>query len=363
MHASPKPSDPSTDDPQPNTPPRAQEARSLPGGKVPGDLLAQLLSQLPTEDPRLLLGPGVGEDAAVLDLDAPQLLVAKSDPITFATDEIGYYAVNVCANDLAVTGARPLFYLPTLLFPEGSTTEATVRAVFGQLARACRQLGVVVVGGHSEVTPTVNQVVVAGTMLGQVEGRSFVTSGGCQPGDRLLLAGMVPVEGTSIIAREKREELLARGWSPEELQRAANFLYEPGISVLTPARLAAEAGLVTAMHDPTEGGVATGLLELSLASGLGLEVDLDAIPVPELSRRLCAEFGLDPLGVIASGALLATAREEQAADLLARWEEAGWPGAVIGRILPRGAGVHGLRQGRPVPLPRFPADEITRLWS
>ncbi len=363
MHAPSQPSDPSTDDPQPKSPSPDDRARPLPGGKVPGDLLAQLLTQLPTEDPRLLLGPGVGEDAAVLDLAGPDLLVAKSDPITFATDEIGYYAVNVCANDLAVTGAQPLFYLPTLLFPEGSTTEETVQAIFRQLARACRELGVVVVGGHSEVTPTVNQVVVAGTMLGQVERGKFVSSGGCQPGDALLLAGVVPVEGTSIIAREKREELLARGWSPEELERAAHFLYEPGISVLTPARLAAMDGLVTAMHDPTEGGIATGLLELSLASGMGLEVDLDAIPVPELSRRLCAAFGLDPLGVIASGALLATAPPERVAPLLARWEEAGWPGAVIGRILPPGAGLHARRQGAPAPFPRFLVDEITRLWA
>ena len=138
---------------------------SLPTGKLPADLLAQLISTLPIDDPRLLLGPSVGEDAAVIELDADALLAAKSDPITFATDEIGYYAVNVCANDLAVCGARPRFYLPTVLLPEG-TTEADVRRICDQIGAACRALEIVVAGGHTEVTAAVNQPVVAGTLLG-----------------------------------------------------------------------------------------------------------------------------------------------------------------------------------------------------
>ncbi|HRJ42499.1 MAG TPA: AIR synthase related protein, partial [Caldilineaceae bacterium] len=165
----------------------------LSAGKLPADLLSRLLRQLPTAHPRLLLGPGVGEDAAVIDFPADQLLVAKSDPITFATDAIGYYAVNVCANDLAVTGATPLFYLPTLLLPAQSSNEATTQAIFAQIAGACHGLGIVVAGGHTEITAAVNQPVVAGTLLGQVARSAAITSRGCRPGDQLLLAGEVPI--------------------------------------------------------------------------------------------------------------------------------------------------------------------------
>ena len=345
-------------------------AISLPTGKLSAELLAQLISTLPIDDPALFLGPGVGEDAAIIEFGEVSsqqdgtdiLLAAKSDPITFATDEIGFYAVNVCANDLAVCGARPRFYLATVLLPEG-TTEADVRGICDQLGAACRALDIVVAGGHTEVTAAVNQAVVAGTLLGEVARGKVVRTGGCRPGDAVLLVGSAAVEGTSIIAREKREALLGQGWSVAELEAAGNYLYEPGISVLEPALAAAEAELVTAMHDPTEGGVATGLWELADASACGLEVELSAVAVTPLTAAACAAFGLDPLGTIASGGLLATAAEEDAAELLELWREMGRQGQVIGRVLPEGEGVYGVRDGRRVVLPRFDSDEIVKLWG
>lgn len=337
----------------------------LPAGKLPASLLTRLLGDLPTHHPQLLLGPAVGEDAAVIawGSDSEQLLVAKSDPITFATDEIGYYAVNVCANDLGVTGARPLFYLPTILLPAGQTDGALVERIFQQIGAACRRLGIVVAGGHSEITPTVTQPVVAGTLLGTVQRTQVVTSRGAQVGDVVLMAGQAPVEGASIIAREMGAHLRERGWTAAEIAEAANYLYTPGISVLQPALLAAEAGLVTAMHDPTEGGVATGLLELATAADLGLVVNLDALPLSDLAVRLCAAFGLDPLGVIASGALLATAPAANLEPLQKLWLAHGWTSAQVGRVVAKTEGITAYRQGQPTPFPHFATDEITKLWQ
>jgi hydrogenase maturation factor len=333
-------------------------------GKLPGAFLADLLQILPTNDPNLILGPSVGEDAAVIDFAPSQdyLLVVKTDPITFATDEIGYYAVNVCANDLAVTGARPRFYLATVLLPATQADTAMVERIFRQIGDACRQLNISVAGGHSEITRTVSQPVVAGTLLGEVRRGHVLRTGGAQPGDLILLAGSAAIEGVSIIAREMRSQLLACGWSTSDLDVAANYLHDPGISVMTPALLAADRALVAAMHDPTEGGIATGLLELAVAADAGLAIDLDAIVVSELAVRLCAEFGLDPLGTIASGALLATARERDVARLQQLWAEHSWPSAVIGRVTPKEEGLSAYRAGRPVEFPRFPVDEITKLW-
>jgi hydrogenase maturation factor len=337
----------------------------LTAGKLPPALLARLLATLPTTDVRLVLGPAVGEDAAVIDF-APgrdTLLVAKSDPITFATDEIGYYAVQVCANDLAVTGATPLFYLPTILLPAATAHTGLAEQIFRQIGQACRQLGVVVVGGHSEVTSAVNQPIIAGTLLGEVAAAQVVRTGGAQVGDQVLLAGSVPVEGASVIARERRDTLRVRGWPTSELDAAAHYLHDPGISVLRPALAAAQAGLVHALHDPTEGGVATGLLELAVAAQVGLTIDLDAIPIPSLAARLCAEFGLDPLGTLASGALLATAPPEQVATLQQRWRSLGWRCAIIGQVTPQTAGLTAQRGGQTVDFPRFAVDEITKLWA
>lgn len=336
----------------------------LRAGKLPHTLLADLLAGLPTDDPHLLLGPSPGEDAAVIDFDASadRLLVVKSDPITFATDQIGFYAVNICANDLAVTGAIPRFFLPTLLLPAAGATAEMAHTIFAQIGAACRSLGIIVAGGHSEVTPAVNQPVVSGAMLGDAPRSHFVRSGGCCPGDVVLLVGEAPVEGTSIIAREMRERLLASGWSSLELDQAANYLFDPGISVLEPALAAAQAGLVTAMHDPTEGGLATGIVELAIASGAGMEIDLDRIPIPDLSRRLCAAFDLDPMGVLASGALLATSDPGNVGLLLERWAAIGRHATIIGRVLEPGNGLWALHDGRRTTFPTFAVDEITKLW-
>ena len=345
----------------------------LAAGKLPATLLADLLSNLPTRHPQLLLGPAVGEDAAVIDFNpsSDRLLVVKSDPITFATDEIGYYAVNVCANDIAVTGATPRFYLPTLLLPAGHSDEAMVRHIFAQIGAACAMLDIVVAGGHTEVTPSVNQAVVAGTMLGEVARDRYISGRGCRVGDVVLLAGQIPIEGASIIAREKRADLLARGWSAAKLDEAAAYLHNPGISVVVPALAAANTGLVTSMHDPTEGGIATGLYEMAVAAGAGLKVNLDAIPCSPLAVELCAAYGLDPLGTIASGALLATCAPEDADKVLQAWAEVGWSGAVIGQITDQATTaivgnsqmLVATRAGRRVPFPTFAADEIIKLWT
>ncbi|MCC6453339.1 MAG: AIR synthase [Caldilineaceae bacterium] len=360
--------------------PKQHPSQPLVAGKLPATLLADLLADLPTCHPQLLLGPAVGEDAAVIDFapESDRLLVAKSDPITFATDEIGYYAVNVCANDLAVTGATPRFYLPTLLLPVGSTDVAMVRSIFAQIGAACAKLNIVVAGGHSEVTAAVNQPVIAGTLLGEVARDAFLSSRGCRAGDVVLLAGQIPIEGASIIAREKRADLLARGWTTAEVDKAAAYLHDPGISILLPAQAAVKTGAITAMHDPTEGGIATGLYELAVAGGVGMEINLDAIPVSPLAAKLCATYGLDPLGTIASGALLATCAPDQAERVLQAWAQVGWPGTVIGHlthntkqstpqmtnpVTGRSQTLIALASGKRVPFPTFAADEIIKLWA
>lgn len=336
----------------------------LPAGKLPASLLANLLSVLPITHPQVLLGPAVGEDAAVIAWEekAEKLLVVKSDPITFATDEIGYYAVNVCANDIAVTGATPRFYLPTLLLPAEESTPAIATAIFHQIAESCRALNIVVVGGHSEITASVRQPIIAGTMIGEVKRSLMVTSSGARPGDLILMTGVVPTEGISIIAREMREELLTRGWSATELEEAARYLYEPGISVKHQALVAAQTGIVSAMHDPTEGGIATGLHELATAAGVGMDIELEQITIPDIARRLCAEFGLNPLGTIASGSLLATVPADYVGTVLSVWEAHGWPAHVIGTVVDKQNGIVVRDGGKRRPLPLFPADEITKLW-
>jgi hydrogenase maturation factor len=334
----------------------------LPAGKLPNALLDRLLHRFTPDDPRLVVGPQMGVDAAVIDMGATYL-VAKTDPITFATDAIGWYAVNVNANDIAVMGATPRWFMATVLLPAGQATPALAEAIYEQIAAACADLGVALAGGHTEITVGLDRPIVSGTMLGEVAPERLVRSSGVQPGDDLVLVGRVPIEGTALIAREKEADLLARGFDPALLRRAQDFLHNPGISVVRAARLAVEAAAVHAMHDPTEGGLATGLWEMAQASGVGLDVDFDAVPIPSESQALCAAYGLDPLGMIASGALLVALPPDQTGRLLAAFEQVHMPAQVIGQATTRGGPLSAQRGGMTVPYPHFTVDEIARIFG
>lgn len=286
---------------------------TLPVGKLPHDLLKQLLSKTTIKDPRVVLGPGIGLDCAVLDLGTT-LLVVKSDPITFTSDEIGWYAVQINANDIATTGALPRWFLTTLLLPEGDTTREMVVMINDQLHGACQEMGVSIIGGHTEISSGLDRPILVGTMIGEVDPQNLVTPRGARPGDRILLTKGVPIEATAILVREFPERLDAY-LSPEEIEQAKAFLYNPGISVLKDAQTAIKAGKVTAMHDPTEGGLCSALWELAQASNTALVVDPLTAHVPPLSSRVCQAFGMNPLAAIASGALLLTAPEQHVENI------------------------------------------------
>jgi hydrogenase maturation factor len=334
----------------------------LPVGKLRAETLQAVFDRHPSRDPRVIVGPRVGEDAAVIDM-GDRYLVATTDPITFATDEAAWYALQVNANDIAVRGARPRWFLATLLLPEGRTTDDSMTALFEQLADACEELEVTLVGGHTEVTHGIDRALVVGTMLGEVDKARLVTTGGAQVGDAVVMTKGVPLEGAAIIAREKEAELLARGVRPSVIRKARAFLRSPGLSVLPEAEIACELATVHAMHDPTEGGLATALVELAQAAGVGLRIDRSRIVLMPEAAELCAVFGLDPLGTIASGALLLTLAPADAGVVIHALAREGIDCHYIGQVVAPDQGIVLVDGARQTPMPVFPQDEITRLFA
>jgi thiamin-phosphate kinase len=323
--------------------------------------LASLLDRYAHPAADVVLGPRIGEDAAVVEM-ADRYLVVSTDPITFATQEMGQYAVAVNANDVVTCGARPRWFLMTLLLPEqGSVTE--VEALFRQVDEACRALHVALIGGHTEVTPGLDRPLLIGTMIGEVAKDRLVVTSGAQVGDDLLLTKGIAVEGTAILAREREAFLKSQGHSDASIQRAQRYLDDPGIAVVKEALVAVETARVSAMHDPTEGGLSSGLYEMSEAAGVSLEVEETQIPILEETRLLCQEFHLNPLGLIASGALLITCRPRDTDRLLKAITAAGVSVWRIGRVV---SGVKGVVLTGPEgarPLPAFERDEIVKILA
>ena len=313
-------------------------------------------------------------DCAVIEMD-DTLLVLKSDPITFAARDIGWYAVQVNANDIATTGATPRWFLVTLLLPESRTTTDLVEGIFDQIHSACEDIGVSLVGGHTEITYGLDRPVLLGTLIGEVDRERLVTPRGAQPGDSILLTKGVPVEATALLAREFSDRLCGNTGSgsrpPDclsdiELQQARDFLHEPGISVLRESRIATQSGRVHAMLDPTEGGIYTALWEMAQACGRSLRVDSSTIPVPKLSAKICRILDIDPLAAIASGSLLLAVAEEDASGICRAIQEAGISCTKIGEVLlGNGAPMvwNQTSAGGLTPLPRPERDAIAILFE
>ncbi len=330
-------------------------------GKLTPDTLEALLSRVPVSDPRVILGPKVGEDAALLDF-GDEILVAKTDPITFATDLIGWYAVHVNANDVACAGAKPRWFMATLLLPQ-KMNEENVSEIFRQITDACASLGVTLVGGHTEVTQDLDKPIIVGCMLGVAPRDRALTTGGAQVGDYVILTKGVSLEGSALLAREQAEVLREGGMDPSLIEEAAGLLFNPGISVVQDARIACDAANVHSLHDPTEGGLATALQEVASAAGVGMVVDRESIPFLPHCVEICKVLKLDPLGLLASGSLIITLPTQEAPKLLSALEREGIEAWHIGHVTPAEEGIMLRRAGNLSPMPVFERDELARYFE
>lgn len=326
-------------------------ARAIPPGKLPTELLLRLLAGEGELPPEVQLGPAIGEDACALDVGGPSTLVVATDPITFAVASAGRSVVAVNANDVAVTGARPRWFLATLLLPRDSTADQA-EALFREIRDALAGVGAVLVGGHTEVTDAVRRPVIVGQMLGLAP--RVVRTGGLRAGDVVLQIGPAPVEGAAILAGAAERQ--APGLPPDLLRAAAAAVDDPGISVVAPALLAAELGAM-AVHDPTEGGLAAALWEMASAAGLALRVDRQAVIWFRPGIEVCRVLGADPWATVASGALLAGFARRAVDFAIRRLREAGHQCSPIAVAEP-GSGVHD-EQGATIPWPE--RDEVARL--
>jgi hydrogenase expression/formation protein HypE len=338
---------------------------SLPIGKINPAILGRFIAKYTDGHNRdghnrVIIGPGVGEDATIIDM-GNTLLVAKTDPITHVTTEIGHYAVNINANDIAAMGGKPLWFLATILMPSGSHADA-VESIFSGISEACKALGVSYCGGHTEVTSSVNTPVVIGQMLGEVTKARLKPSSAARVNDHILMTKGTAIEGTAIIALEKEREI--RLHFPKKLvSRAQNYLHDPGLSIVKEAAIASGFPEVHALHDPTEGGVATGIFEMATASHLGVEAYYEKIPISQETQALCEHFRVDPLGVFASGSLLISVSPTASEELESALKREGIPSSHIGRMVSKNRGMTLIKDGRKLALPVYHQDELSKIFG
>lgn len=321
-------------------------------GKVPPDILkGAVYPFLGKKRKDVLVHSGIGEDCSIIDF-GEYVAVASSDPITGADKNSGYLSVLVCCNDIASCGAEPIGLLVTLLLPPG-TDEGTLSDLMESIHRSAGKIGVEILGGHSEITPAVTKPVISSTAIGIARKGEYVTSSGARPGDDVIVTKSLGLEGTVVLASDF-EDILRAKMPPEQLKRAQSFIDE--ISVVDDGLIAAGAG-ATAMHDITEGGLLGACFEVAEASGAGVEVYADKLPILPETEAICDFFNIDPLGLISSGSMLiCTSNGEKVIKAL---KEKGIAATIVGKIT-AGPSKIIVSGGKSSPLKPFERDELIR---
>jgi hydrogenase expression/formation protein HypE len=323
-------------------------------GKLPPELLSRLvLGRLGARRSETLVHAALGVDAAAIAIDADWAWVLTTDPITTATSGAGRLAVHVVCNDLAAMGAEPLGVLATLLFPAGITA-AAIAELTRDIDATARELNVEVLGGHTEVAPAVSAPLVVMTGIGRARRDRLITAAGARPGNALVLTKAAGLEGSHILANDFRAELAGRV-ADASLEAARGYASE--LSVVPEARVAVDLG-ATAMHDPTEGGIVGAAWEMAEASACGFTIFASRIDVRPPTRAICEALGVDPLRLIASGALLVACGD--GAAMVRGLRERGIPAAEIGQLTDHGRHlVH--PDGRLEEVKHLDRDELYRL--
>jgi len=335
-------------------------------GKLKHEFLNKLLktfvSDLEMKDKRIILGSKIGEDAAVIDM-GDNYLVAKTDPITFVSDDIGYYVVHVNVNDVVCTGAVPKWFQSTILLPQRDTNEQSIEKIFKDIHDACKSMGISVIGGHVEITANLNRPIIVGSLLGEVEKEKLVKTHGARIGDRLILTKGIFIEGTSIIGREKQKTLKKRGYDSEFIKKCKNYLYNPGISVFKEALLANQNFKIRAMHDPTEGGLNLGIAEMAIASNLGVLIEKNKVEILPEPFELSKIFNLNPFGTISSGSLLISIEDKYSDDLVDLLRKNNIKAEIIGNFISKDKGYEIIDKNlTKKPLIYSEIDEITKIF-
>ncbi len=269
--------------------------RRLQPGKIPISVLDRTVLRLTgARSAYVVTPPRAGLDFAAVKFEGGYMIIS-ADPITGVTPRIGEYAIKVSANDVATSGNRPQFAESVILLPEESSEES-VSDIAAQMDGAARELGMAIVGGHTEVTPGLTRPIVMVTAIAFAE--SYVSSMDARSGDAIMMTKTAGIEGTAVLAGAAGSMGL-----PHDVVEGAKRLLRR-LSIVDEAVAANRTGCVHAMHDCTEGGLLGAVYEMSLASGLGFELREDLVPLAPETSAICREFSVDPLRLIGSGSLL-----------------------------------------------------------
>ena len=321
----------------------------LPLGKLNNKLLIKILNDIKNEG----ASPKIGEDSATINIRSDNNLLLSSDPITFDSENIGEYILDICANDIYAAGGEPKWFLITILIPP-KTSYNKLKRVISKVNSRAQSLKVDIIGGHTEVTESVNKIVLSGTIVGRIN-KNFVPNQIVKGNQSIILGGQAGIEGSKIIVEniESNHKIISN------LKKSIKNLT---ISVNNIAKIAISTGKIIKMHDPTEGGISTALHELCEFSDIGCEIIENEIKFVDNFNEACQILNLNPLGVISSGCLLMICKEKDSSEIINKLRSSDIPAIKIGKTTNSKKRNIIKKDGKKENLERFDQDEIIKIF-
>jgi hydrogenase expression/formation protein HypE len=330
-------------------------------GKLDNDTLGRLVfGRTGARRPEVIVGPGIGEDCAVLDFGECEC-VLSTDPITASASKVGFLAVHISCNDVASNGVEPIAIMLTILLPP-DITEKEIGEIARQADEAAKDLGVQIIGGHTEVTDTVTQPLISATAIGRApKGRSEgsrCAASDPSSGDLIVVTKKLALEGTAIAATQY-EEKLRSSLTAKEIKHAKGMFDQ--ISVVREGVIAGRIG-TAAMHDVTEGGILGAVWEVCTGTNTGAEIDAAELPFDDITMAICILLDLDPMRLISSGSMLMFVKQEKWGPLSSALTEAGIEAYLIGSVQPPEHGIFlVMKNGEREPVGPPGPDEIYKI--
>ena len=325
-------------------------------GKLDNKLLSEaVINKIKCRRKEVLVHAGVGEDCATIDFGQYEC-VMSTDPITASVKDIGRLCIHISANDIASNGIEPIGILLAVMLPEG-TTEADITHIMEQAAEAAAECNIEIIGGHTEITKAVNRPVIVSTAVGRGIAKQSASATKIKPGDAIIMTKTAGIEGTGIIARDY-EATLREVLRQEEIEHAKELLSK--VSVVKEGIIAGRIG-THGMHDITEGGVLGAVWEMCNIAGQGAGINAEAIPIDEVTRKICKNYNINVLRLISSGSMLIIAAPDKKDEIIGELCAQGVPATEIGRILPKEEGLYIFEEGKGRKIDPPTADELYKI--
>lgn len=298
-------------------------------GKVSESVLKRsILRQLHTERDEIVNGAGVGEDCAIFALSDAENMVSSVQEAQIADQRDATIAIQKCVNNLVVSGATPIAVMIALLLPR-TIEEPEIKELMQEVEKACGALEMQIAGGQTRILTAVNEPIMVVTGYGKVETTAYRTCRSAKPGHDIVLSKWIGLEGTAMLAKQYRQELLTR-YPAYLVEEAAGF--DRYLSLIPEAATAMKSN-VCAMHDASEGGIFATLWELAEAAGVGLTIDMKKLPIRQETVEVCEYLGVNPYELMSGGCLVMTT--EDGLGLVAALEAEGIPATVVGKLTDR----------------------------